>query len=456
MRMVRTIAFFLTGVSLFAQPNIDPRGLGLCGANTVASRGIACVGYNPANLAFTEDVKFSVNLVSMDIKAYNNLLSLALFNQYFRGDASGNPINLEARRPGTDESHKDYLMGLIANDGLSFGLSANVPLPLLNASFGNYAVNSAVSIYTQQSLPKGLFELGFEGNPAGSSYDLSYDQDILIMTNLGFSFAIPFETFNIGGTFNYLMGLGFAGVDSAGGAFVTHPEGLTMDGFYRLTRAIGGNGLAVDIGFTTLRKNNWQFGLAVNNAIGFVNWGADENFINKNISIFEALIPVRSYLQIDDSGDEFSARTLYTYTIDSTNVTSFLGAGFEDLMQDSSMEVPMTDSIRMNYPAVVRLGASYQFEQDITVYVDLSTGLDDYYYAARNWRLALATEWTRFKRFPVRSGMAWGGYHGVEASIGTGFRALMLDVSLGLRFLGGMSFAKAEGIEFALGVTFLR
>ena len=110
----------------------------------------------------------------------------------------------------------------------------------------------------------------------------------------------------------------------------------------------------------------------------------------------------------------------------------------------------------MNYPAMFRFGASYQYKQDFILMADLSAGLDDYYFADRSWRLAIATEWIRFKMIPIRSGMAFGGPYGREASLGAGVHLIWFDADLAIKLLGGTSFATAEGVEFGINFQFKR
>ncbi len=451
-----TIIFAVIGLNLsFGQAHIDARGLALCNAYTVSSRGISAIGYNPANLGYTGDLTFSADFFDFKISAFNNFMSLSLFNKYFSGDKDGKPFDLEQKMLGSNRTHKEFLLSQISEDGFAFGLGVSVPLPLLNVSLGNYAFTSGVEYYMQNSLPFGLFEMLMEGNKINRSFDLSLRQDVLMVTNFGFSFAIPFEKYNVGATVKYLAGIGFAGVDSSGGAFNTRATGLESDGFYRYTRAIGGNGLAVDLGFNTRKINNWQFGFAIHNVIGFINWGNDDNFIAKNIGLIEGLVPIRDLLQISSDSSTFSASTLYSMELEGVNVTGAL-ANSDSLFKFDEKDVPKPDSIRMNYPALFRLGGSYQYEQDFIIMADLSAGLDDYYFADRSWRLALAAEWIRFGMVPIRSGMAFGGPYGLEASIGAGVHLIWFDADIALKLLGGMSFANAEGIEFGISFQFKR
>ena len=235
--LISTLVLVASG---YGQAHIDARGLGLCNAYTVSSRGISAIGYNPANLGYTEDLTFSADLLDFKITAFNNFMSLALFNQYFSGDKDGNPFDLEKKMLGSEMTHKEFLLSELSEDGFALGLGVSVPIPVLNVSYGNYAFTSGVEYFMQNSLPYGLFEMVMEGNQIGRSFDLSLRQDVLMVTNFGFSFAIPFEKYNVGATVKYLAGIGFAGVDSSGGAFSTRPTGLESDGFYRYTRAIGG------------------------------------------------------------------------------------------------------------------------------------------------------------------------------------------------------------------------
>lgn len=457
--MIRLIHIFLLSLlmitTVFGQAHTDARGLGLCNAYTVTSRGISSIGYNPANLGYTEDLTMSADLLDFKISAFNNFMSLAVFNQYFSGDRHGDPFDLESNKLGTDMTHKEFLLSEISEDGFAFGLGVSVPIPLLNVSIGNYAFTSGVEYYMQNSLPLGLFEIVMEGNQVGRSFDLSLSQDILMVTNLGFSFAIPFEKYNLGATIKYLAGIGFAGVDSSGGAFRTRTTGLESNGFYRYTRAIGGNGLAVDLGFNTRKIDNWQFGVAINNVIGFINWGNDDNYIAKSIGLIEALVPIRDLLQISTDSSTFSASTLYSLELEEVNVTGAL-ANSDSLFKFDEEPVARPDSIRMNYPSMFRLGASYQYKKDFIIMADLSAGLDDYYFANRSWRMAIAAEWIRFKTVPIRSGMAFGGPYGREASLGAGVHLIWFDADLALKLLGGMSFANAEGIEFGISFQFKR
>lgn len=447
--------FLLLTTSGFGQAHIDARGLALCNAYTVTSRGVSAIGYNPANLGYTEDLTFSADLLDFKISAFNNFMSLALFNKYFTGDRNGDPYDLEVTPLGSNQSHKEYLLSQIPDDGFAFGLGVSVPIPVLNVSMGNYAFTSGLEYFQRNSLPRGLFEILLEGNQVGQSLSLSLSQDVLMVSNFSFSFAIPFEDYNIGATIKYLAGIGFAGVDSSGGTFSTQATGLESDGFYRYTRAIGGNGLAVDLGFNTRKIGDWQYGIAINNIIGFINWGNDDNYIAKNIKLIESLVPIRDLLQISSDSSTFSASTLYTMELENINVSGAF-ASSDSLFQLKDQEVATPDSIRMNYPAIFRMGASYHYKEDFIFMADLSAGLDDYYFADRTWRLALATEWIRFKMIPVRSGMAFGGPYGREASLGAGVHLIWFDADIALKLLGGMSLATAEGIEFGINFQFKR
>lgn len=455
-RLTLSLALFLIALTSigYGQAHIDARGLGLCNAYTIGSRGVSAVGFNPANLGYTEELGFSANLIDLKVIGFNNFMSLSLFNEYFTGDGHGNGKNLEANRLGTDMTHKEYLLSQLPEEGFGFGLGVTVPIPGLNFSLGNYALTSSVEYFQQNFFPKSLFEIMLDGNEVGRSFDLSFGQDVIMIANLGFSFAIPFEKYNVGATVKYLSGIGFARVDSSGGALSTQPDGLESDGFYRFTRAIGGNGMALDIGFNSRLSGNWQYGIAVNNLLGFINWGSDDTFIAKNIGLIENLVPIRSILQISADSTIFAASDISSLDIDSVNATGVFSGDNPFALQQTSVPVP--DSLRMNYPAIFRIGASYTYENDFIVFADLSAGLDDYYFADQSWRLALATEWIRFKIIPIRSGIAFGGPYGREASIGAGVHLIWFDADLALKFLGGMSFATAEGIEFGVNFQFKR
>ncbi len=451
----------LVAASAYGQVQLDARGVAMAGAYTVASRGYACVGFNPANLGFSDQVPFSWNLGGLNVSIYNNFISPADYTFFFTGtpetrlSSNPKPINLEDLVPGQQYTYKELLKQRIPSGGVKIGLLSYLPFPMLNISWGNYAFTSGLEIYEQTTLPNGIFKVLLFGNPINSNYDLSFKQDILLIGSFAFSFAMPFEGFNIGVTTKYLAGIGYAGVDSSGGSFRTEKVGLISDGFYRYTRAVGGNGVGLDIGITTREHNGWSYALAINNLVGRLVFGK-RNYINRSIETLEKFYPVRQLLQIPQESGRFTARTMYYFNVDSATVERiFIGAGVDSLFRTAQEDLPASDSIIVvNYPAIFRVGAAYHGNPELTWYFDLSAGLDDYYFAARKWRLAVAVEITHFKHIPLRTGMVWGGAHGLEMGLGFGLKTQWTDLSFGLGTLGGYSINSAKGIRLAITVDF--
>lgn len=453
------ISTVLTLGNLFAQPLIDARGVGLCGTYTVASRGYNAVGFNPANLGFVEEVPFSMSLFNTNFLARNNFITLDVYNQFFTGDPNkpGTALDLEQRVPGKTYTYKTLLKSYIPDRGLVFDIGSNTSFPGLNFSWGNYAFTSGIQIFWESNLPRPFFKLLLELNPVGSTYDLSFKQDILIIQHLGFSFAIPFPEFKVGFTIKYLAGIGYAAVDSSGGYFHTGQQYITSQSFYQNRQAIGGDGFALDFGFTSDRMDKWQFGAAVNNIVGKIYWGRS-NYINRNIGLLEQLYPIRSTLGIPVESGVYTSGTLNQFAIDSLNVRRFFNLPPDSIFQKSSETLPdsMIGQFSSNYPAILRIGAAYFVDPEVTLFMDLSTGFADYYFARKQWRFSVATEVTHFKFLPIRTGMAWGGEFSPEMSFGFGFSTSWADISLGLRMYGGYSLTTATGFQFAMGASFRR
>ncbi len=443
----------------YAQPFIDARGVGLCGAYTIASRGFAAVGYNPANLGFVDEVPFSFNITNNNFIVRNNFLTLGLYNQFFTGDPDkpDQPLDLETKVPGKKYTYKSLLKGYIPTHGLVFDLGTNISLPGLNVSWGNYAVTSGLQVFWETNFPKPLFKLMLELNPVGSSYNMSFQQNILMVQHLAFSFAIPFPGYKVGMTMKYLAGLGYAAVDSSGGYFYTGKKYIQSDSYYQIRRAVGGDGVALDFGFTSDRKDKWQFGAAVNNVIGKIYWGR-RNYINRNIKFIEKFFPVRSTLGIPLENGRYTQSTLNQFVLDSINVQRFFVLPADSLFRKSTTELPDSaiGEFSSSYPAILRFGTAYFLNPEVTFYFDLSTGFVNYYFARKQWRFAMATEVTHFKNLPLRTGLAWGGEFSPEMSFGTGFSTGWAQISLGLRVYGGYSITTATGFQLATTMSFRR
>ncbi|MCF7801264.1 MAG: DUF5723 family protein [Candidatus Marinimicrobia bacterium] len=453
------IALLLMWGTLAAQPLIDARGVGLCGTYTVASRGYQAVGFNPANLGFVEEVPFSMSLLNSNFMVRNNFITLDLYDRFFTGDPNnpGEALNLEARVPGKNYTYKTLLKDYIPDSGLLFDMGTNISFPGLNFSWGNYAITSGLQVFWETNLPRPFFSLMLELNPVGSTYDLSFHQDILIIQNLGFSFAIPFPQYKLGFTVKYLAGIGYAAVDSSNGYFHTGTEYIVSESFYQNRQAIGGDGIALDIGFTTDRMDKWQFGAAVNNIIGQIYWGRT-NYINRNVDWIEAVYPIRNTLGIPVESGVYSAGSRNYFIVDSVNAQTFFTQPPDSLFKKSSAAIPdsLIGKFSTNYPAIFRMGAAYFVNPEVTLYLDLSTGFSNYYFSRKQWRLSVATEVTHFKYLPLRTGLAWGGEFSPEMSFGIGFATGWADISLGLRMYGGYSITKATGFQVAIGASFRR
>ncbi len=87
---------------LTAQFETDARMIGFSSAYTTVAKGYQAIGVNPANLSTSQSL--SLNLISVNAYAYNNFMSVTLYNDVSGADFENN---------GPDYLAKDDLLSYI-------------------------------------------------------------------------------------------------------------------------------------------------------------------------------------------------------------------------------------------------------------------------------------------------------------------------------------------------------
>ena len=109
------ILFSLLLVSAYGQ-SFDAVSLSMAENYTALSRGINAVPWNPANLCMARGNTFELNILSLNLNAYNNVLSINNYNKYFTEEGHGGRWS---------DSDKKELMDLF-DDGLKFNFNYSV------------------------------------------------------------------------------------------------------------------------------------------------------------------------------------------------------------------------------------------------------------------------------------------------------------------------------------------
>tara|TARA_B110000263_G_scaffold42808_1_gene34781 strand:- start:2844 stop:4211 length:1368 start_codon:yes stop_codon:yes gene_type:complete len=420
-------------IALFGQKR-DPRSVALAGATTTIADGIYAVGFNPGLIAFQKEKPFMLQLGGIDFGLGNNYLSMAAMNTL-----SGDTL---------DSDEKTTIINRFkSRGGFTFDLFGQLATPGLNYASGNMVLTSNILYMSSYSLPAGMARLMLEGNANNPDIDMTLGLEIMSVHELGFSFAVPFESYAVGFTLKYLQGLFYMGIDpdSSSANFITTPRAVYGSGSYYLRQGFGGSGYGLDIGIATKEFNGMRFGVSLINAVGSIGWNKP-SFIKDMIDY---------PLKWDGEQLSDSVAVLYTYQIDSLRADNLSSS---TIFTSSSKVVKNLDEngkvkqFNIRYPAILRFGLSYK-KNDLLISSDLITGFENRLYANSRWRWAIGVESYRFPSMPLRMGFAWEGMDRTELGLGAGFYGGPVMIDFGFSFRNGMWIHSMKGLNLSLGFT---
>ena len=412
----------------------DPRSVALAGATTTIADGIYAVGFNPGLIAFQKEKPFMLQLGGIDFGLGNNYLSMAAMNTL-----SGDTL---------DSDEKTTIINRFkSRGGFTFDLFGQLATPGLNYASGNMVLTSNILYMSSYSLPAGMARLMLEGNANNPDIDMTLGLEIMSVHELGFSFAVPFESYAVGFTLKYLQGLFYMGIDpdSSSANFITTPHAVYGSGSYYLRQGFGGSGYGLDIGIATKEFNGMRFGVSLINAVGSIGWNKP-SFIKDMIDY---------PLKWDGEQLSDSVAVLYTYQIDSLRADNLSSS---TIFTSSSKVVKNLDEngkvkqFNIRYPAILRFGLSYK-KNDLLISSDLITGFENRLYANSRWRWAIGVESYRFPSMPLRMGFAWEGMDRTELGLGAGFYGGPVMIDFGFSFRNGMWIHSMKGLNLSLGFT---
>ena len=406
----------------------------MAGATTTNADGLFAVGFNPGLIAFQKDKPFMLQLGGMDFGLGNNYLSMAAMNTL-----SGDTLDSEQKTT--------IINRLQSRGGLTFNLNGQLSTPGINYASGNMALTSNILYMSSYALPAGMIRLMLEGNANNPEIDMTLGLEIMSVHELGFSFAVPFESYAVGFTLKYLQGLFYMGIDpdSSSANFITTPQAVYGSGSYFIRQGFGGAGYGLDIGIATKEFNGFRFGASLINAVGSIGW-------NKP-SFIKDLIDYP--LKWDGEQLSDSVAVLYTYSIDSLRADN-LSSG--KIFTSSSKVIKNLDEdgkvkqFNIRYPAILRFGLSYK-KDDLLISSDLTTGFENRLYANSRWRWAIGAELYRYPSMPLRMGFAWEGMDRTELGLGVGFHGGPVMIDFGFSFKNGLWIHSMKGLNLSLGFT---
>lgn len=440
-----TLAFGLLLVTapMQGQTFVSPRSLAFAQTYATQSRGSDALGWNPANLGYSDNPGFSMSyglfpLVPLPtIHLGNSSVSIAWYNDYFR---QGGVLT---------KSMKDEILSYFPTKGWSF--DPQITTRLLGMSFGHTAIALDAQVMSSVVIPKSVPHLLFYG--MGFDDPLSLDNlhvglQTTLTASVAHAFRLPlpfFEESYLGVGAKYIAGLGYAATESVTGGITPYPDRMVAEGNamarYALSgfipevdslfsdqpatprSALAGSGYAFDIGLSGRLNNKLSMGVAINNLLGAINWKGT------NSETYE-----------------------YSFNL-SGNPSDFFDADMDSVMNDAVKTDTSyaAQDFTTPYPAYFIAGVQYNMFSRLRFYVNLrqkmATGLNP---AASSSRISVATELRPAKWFPIRFGMTTGDINLINWGGGFGFEFSHYSLIFGFSQTGGF-LNHATGFSFALG-----
>jgi hypothetical protein len=219
MKLRRTYWVFAFGLAMstvsMAGDRSNIRGMAMGRTMNASSRGLDALGINPANLAWPDRNRFSLNIVSFGTRIGTDLFTYDAYQEFFTGDP-----NDRSKPKYLNETDKERLLSLLPEgrgstrldlEILSLGLALSVP------EYGGIAFGITDRIGMKFDLPKEymrMFLFGFDST--GSTYNFEGTAASAWWWreyNISFGFEVPLrhslvKTFVAGAGLKFLRGYG--------------------------------------------------------------------------------------------------------------------------------------------------------------------------------------------------------------------------------------------------------
>ncbi|MCB1184516.1 hypothetical protein KDM41_13890 [bacterium] len=405
------IALVVTGLSLAglliaatAEAQGVVRAWGMGGAGTATARGLEAVGYNPANLAFSEGTTVGLAAAAADV--HNNALSLDRYNEI-----TGQYL---------DSTEKARLLDDIPASGLQ--LDADLSASALGFQTGPFAVSFSGLGAGQGNLDRDYFDLVLNGNQLGETVDFSNTWgEGYAVGSAAVSYGLMLREgattrLSAGVNARYLHGIYEMHVTDAYGTLTTGLNDIAGEAYVATESSSGGSGYGLDLGLALVTDDGWQFGLAVDNVLAQVSWDRDVERQEMRVTAADVNLM---------NGD--------------------LDAAVSDA--DTTFA---TDGYTTELPRRARLGAARQFGS-FMVAADYVQGFEDRGVTSTSPLVNTGVEWRLASFFQPRVGLSTGGDRGTSATVGVGIKAGPWRLDAAAVSRSGVTIGDNKGVGVALG-----
>jgi len=422
----------------------DARSVGLGKTYTTTSRGVFSIGYNPANLIFSEDnhLEFTTLLPLPNIygSAGTNFITIKDYNYFFGGvkDENGNTVG---RYLTSDD--KNRLFSIFEGGGSfvsDFSTSILTITYKANETVGAFGFGIRDFVAVQTTFPEQLIQLILNGNSIGRVYNFNdakgkgwwlRDFSLTYSRNLPELNQNIFEKLSFGISLKYVQGFFYAATDKIETSLETgdynqikangnvqvytafsdnfhvkydfDSTAVKQDASFSLFPSPAGNGFGLDIGISAQLDDVWAFGLAVTD-VGSINW-------TKNVARYSSytaivLRDITDEHEIDSLKDEIKGKGEYI------------------------------GQISTSLPTALRFGVSFQLDKfmqgkfpgTMLIAFDYNQGFNDQPLNSTKPRFSVGAEWKPMDWIPfIRTGFSFGGLDYFGWAFGIGINAGLLE-----------------------------
>ena len=406
----------------FSQNVMIPSSLGTAGTIATQSRGDDVIGRNPANLGFVDNPDFSMSFGIIPIvpipavRIENSAVSVNWLADYL---FSGQYLYANT---------KNEMLSVFNDD--AWDLNPLLYAKILGISSGNFAFTIGAEVNTNITLPTSVLNFAMYGNKFGEEISLDkIDVSAQAIIPFSLSYGFPLNIPNIDFGNNYLgfgvkllWGVGHGEVDYFEGGLTTYNDRIVGTGSGRVKYSTDGFGLAFDLGWAMKIGDNITTNLAVQNLFGFIKW-KDKNSEMMELT-FDADVEVTDDFEgfLDEIANEDTTYSIKGYTSD--------------------------------YPTYLIAGFEYDVIPSIHLFLNYKQYFNEEFQFSTTPRFSVATKMSPAKWFPIRLGVAVGGFEKFQVGIGMGLHAKHYHFDLGVTQTGG-AFNSARGVGFSIGQKIL-
>ena len=418
--MKKVLILLVISSCVFTQIIMIPSSIGTAGTIATQARGDDVIGWNPANLGFNGNPEFSMSfgvIPIIPIPAINMVNSAVSLNWLTDYLLSGSYL---------DNNAKNEMFEVFEDEG--WILNPLLYAKILGISSGNFAFTIGAEVNSNIILPTSALKFAMYGNKFGEEIsldDIGGSAQVVIPFSLsyGIPLKIPnFENNYLGFGVKLLWGVGSGKVDYFEGGITTYNDHIVGTGSGRIKYSSDGFGLAFDIGWALKTGDKITTNIAIQNLFGYIKWK------DKNTEMVELdfNVDVEATDDIEDVTDAFT-----------DNDTTYSIKGYTS-----------------DYPTYLIAGFEYDVLPNIELYLNYRQYFNEEFQFSTNPRFSFATKMSPAKWFPIRMGIAVGGFEKFQIGIGFGLHAKHYHFDIGVTQTGGL-FNSARGIGLSIGQKIL-